>query len=278
MLCGVITLFYACKKHDDKPCCETEPPEARWVLNSVLSRYQYGPGVYDDWLHTFSYNTFNKPVRHTETRPDIFDPAPQPILREDSFFYNNKQQLIMIRSIDTRGLDSYKEIFTYGRNDRRLYSLKYLADNTNQYLLVDSTVYQYPGSTIRKITYHLSKPGTDTAIFVYDQRQNLSSVKIPGYRVQALQLYDSVRSPATYFNITAFELDPYSSGGWDIEFLIMMQAPRFSRNNYWQRQDIMPIEYTVSYSAVDSTVVTISSPRENYTEEAVHLYSYGLAR
>lgn len=278
MLCSVMILFYACKKHDAKPCCEAEPPDVRWILTSMLSRLDLGPGVNDDRSHSFSYNAFNKPVRHSEVRQEMIGPEAPPVERVDSFFYNNKQQLVMIKSTDTWGRDSYRETFTYGGNDRKTYSLKYLPDDNNQYQLADSTIYQYQGSTIRKITFYFSKPGTDTATFVYDQQQNLTSVKLPRHNLQQLQRYDTVRSPATYFNLTALELDPYPSYEWDIEFLIMMQTPRFSKNNYWQRQDMIAYEYTVSYSAMDSTVVSISSPRENYSVEALHLFGYELAR
>jgi hypothetical protein len=262
-------LFYACKKHDIKPCCEAETEKVPWLLASVISHFHIGPGVHQFTRHVFYYNSSNKPVAHVIIGGDIENPYPV-TGRVDSFTYNSQQQLVRIQSTDPSGRYSYRKVFVYASGNRKSHSLKYSQGN----VLLDSTVYRYMNSTIQKITYHPGKPEVDTAIFVYDQQQNLTRVRIDGYfsGFQYLEQYDTLNNPAVYLGVPSLELDPYYPGEWEDEFLIMMQSPRFSRNNYGLRRNGRQYFYGVIGSPVDRTVSSISSPI--YTDEFVDYYQY----
>lgn len=260
---GVMFLFNACKKGDHGPG-GPQPPEADWLLTSVYSGRHVGPG---DWrgeiLHRFRYDAFNLPVVHEEIT-DLIDPEALPS-RVDSFFYNSQYQLARIIS-NSGQPGSYKETFTYGANKRKTYSLKYQLNNNSQYILTDSTAYRYQGNTIRKITYHFIKPGTDTAIFVYDGSQNLISASLGEYGedVELLQLYDTTWNPAIYFNVNSLELDPYDGGLWNTETLLMMQSPQASRNNYLLRRNQVEYTYGISGLTPDRRVTWIESERGQF--------------
>jgi hypothetical protein len=267
VIAGVIFILSACKKDPVTTCCTGIPPENKWLLTTIQFRYFYGFGRYIATRHLFEYNKFNKPLVHKEIE-DLLNPA-HLFIRIDSFYYNSKQQLTRIISADQYAAyhpsTSYKETFSYDGSDRKKYSLKYLLSaTTNQYQLNDSTAYQYVDSTIWKLTYHLTKGKTDTAFFTYNQQKNIVRFKMGEYGsgIQELSLYDQQATPVNYAGVDAFELDPYPSAyNWGVEFLLLMQAPQVSRNNYMRRQaaGIEDINYTVNYSMIDSIVGTISS-------------------
>jgi hypothetical protein len=264
-------LFYSCKKDIDKPCCEAETEKVPWLLASVLTHHHIGPGVHRFDRHAFYYNSANKLIAHALLGGTMEDLYPL-TLRVDSFFYNSQQQIVRIQSKDNRGPHSYRKLFFYAGN-RKARSLRYSQDNA----LLDSTVYRYLNGTVERITYHPGKPAADTAIFVYDQQQNLIRVKIGAYLpdFQELQLYDDVRNPALFLGgLSGLELDPYEKGEWEDEFLIMMQSPRFSRNNYrLRRTAVTEFTYENGVSAPDTVVTTIQSPRYDFeVEQAFYMY------
>jgi hypothetical protein len=265
VFCTVMLLFNACKKYDHGPGIP-KPPEAQWQLTSLESYFWLERPIppdreplYDYVLHYFTYNADNLPVMHVQIT-NLDSPEP-PHPRTDSFIYNNRYQLIQTISTDFEGPGSYKRNFTYGADTRKIYNLKYLLVN-NQYVLTDSTVYHYQENNIRKITYHLIKGGIDTAIFVYNAQKNIVSAKLGeyGFGEEQLLRYDATTNPATHFNIESLELDPFRFE-WNREFLLMMQSPRFSRNNYQLRRN--SAEYVYDFAFDDNNQLKrISSPRE----------------
>jgi|ERR1044072_5652054 hypothetical protein len=266
-ICSALILFNACKKHDPEPCIP-RPPEAQWQLRVIESYFWLERPIpndreplYDYIYHAFGYNADNLPILHIElTNLDSQDP---PWPRVDSFIYNNRYQLIQTISTDLEGVASYKKNFTYGADNRKIYNLKYLLVN-GKYVLTDSTVYRYQENNIRKITYHLIKGGIDTANFLYDAQKNLVSAKLGEYDLveERLLRYDATTNPARHFNVESLELDPFSRHEWNPEFLLMMQSPRFSRNNYQLRRN--SAEYAYSFTFDDNNQVKlISSPRES---------------
>jgi hypothetical protein len=264
------------------PC----PPAARWQLLEILWPQFYEPGAvgrpYQPGMrHTFSYNADNLPVFHLQSR----DPGEaEDNVRGDHFSYNNQCQLVQVFSSNAEGPGSYIKKFTYGADNRKLYNLKYV-DTVFQgnYILTDSTVYRYQGNTIRKITYHLKKGSTDTATFVYDARQNLISAKLGEYWIGTVQLlqYDQTTNPAIHFNVESLEIDPFSKSEWPVEFLLMTQSPRFSRNNYKYllRQNNAEYVYRTSLNVPGNLVETIMSPRGGDSEPDLQFnFTYGPAK
>ncbi|HEY1201003.1 MAG TPA: hypothetical protein VGE79_08485 [Niastella sp.] len=267
VLCVVMILLNACKKHDPKPCIP-RPPEAQWQLTLIESYFWLERPIpndreplYDYINHYFRYNADNLPLLHIEVTN--LDSPVFPYPRMDSFIYNNRYQLIQTISTDFEGPGSYKRNFTYGPDNRKIYNLKYLLVN-GQYVLTDSTVYRYQENNIRKIIYHLIKGGIDTAIFIYDAQKNLVSAKLGEYDLVKQQLlrYDASTNPANHFNMESLELYHFNRHEWNPEFLLMMQSPRFSRNNYQLRRN--SAEYVYSFAFDDNNQVRlISSPRES---------------
>ncbi|HEY1201004.1 MAG TPA: hypothetical protein VGE79_08490, partial [Niastella sp.] len=232
--------------------------------------------------HTFIYNADNLPVRHMESR----DPGEaEDNVRGDDFTYNNQCQLIQVYSGNAEGPGSYIKKFTYGANNRKLYNLKYVDNNfSGNYILTDSTVYRYQGNTTSRITYHLTKGSTDTATFIYDAWQNLISAKLGEFWIGTEQLlqYDHTTNPAIHFNVESFEIDPFSpidvfgNFEWPAEFLLMMQSPKFSRNNYLLRRNKVEYVYTTSLNAPGNLVSTILSPRGDDTQPDLQFnFTYG---
>jgi len=292
VLCSVMFLFNTCKKHDPGPGSMRCPPAAQWQLVEILWPYsiEINPitgkkRTINGMRHTFIYNADNLPVRHIQFR----DPGEaEDNVRGDNFTYNNQCQLVQVFSENAEGPGSYIKKFTYGANNRKLYSLKYedADDHLFIYLLTDSTVYRYQGNTIQKTTYHLKKGSTDTSTFVYDARQNLISAKLGEYWIGTEQLlqYDKTTNPAVHFNVESFEIDPFTkidvfgNSEWPAEFLLMMQSPKFSRNNYRLRRNSVEYVYRTSLKAPGNLVDTIVSPRRGNTDVDLRFnFTYGPA-
>lgn len=293
VLCSVMFLFNTCKKLDPGPGSMRCPPAAEWQLveilwlpfletNPVTGAQINIPGM----RHTFTYNDDNLLVSRRQSR----DPGEaEDNVRGDYFTYNNQCQLIQVFSQNAEGPGSYIKKFTYGADNRKLYSLKYEDDDDHisVYLLTDSTVYRYQGNTIHKITYHLTKGSTDTATFVYDARQNLISAKLGEYWIGTVQLlqYDKTTDPAIHFNVESLEIDPFrnidrfGNHEWPLEFLLMMQAPRFSRNNYLLRRNTGEYVYKTSLNMPGNLVSTIFSPRVGGTNRNLQFdFTYAAAK
>lgn len=260
------------------------PPAAQWQLVGVETFFflepdpNTGAEYYIGYTrHAFNYNTGHLPVEHRQGR-NLDDP--EEVVRIDSFYYNNQCQLDQIISTNYEGPGSYKKNFTYGADNRRRYCLKYLLVGNDQYLLTDSTVYRYQGNTIHKITYHLTKGNMDTATFIYDARQNLISAKLGEYGpgTQQLLQYDKAGNPAAHFNVEALELDPYTQLEWHPEFLLMMQSPRFSRNNYLLRRDTSAYSYNVTLNQQNNVSVIRSIRGGDTDPDFVQTFSHSPAR
>jgi hypothetical protein len=194
---------------------------------------------------------------------DLINPVRNPD-RIDSFYYNANKQITLIKSVDFRGLYSYKKTFNYDASGKKISSLKYTINSDSLYVLSDSTVYQYQDSTIFKFTYHPAIGTIDTSFFTYNQQMNIVTFKIGLFgtkTVEELGRYDTELNPYSFTNTSGIELDPYPSRSWQYDFALAMQSPKFSRNNY-TRSTANPEPfntYEIGYSALDSIVVGTSS-------------------
>jgi hypothetical protein len=267
VLLVVACMCNACRKESNPP----RPAHIHWLLNSVFLSFFDDPVLggggqsYQQW-HRFAYNEYKKPWLHMEA--DIYFNY----TRLDTFFYDNRQRLIEISSnfspLSAKNKVMQRKVFRYDALSRRISALKYILDTTSyQYRIADSTAYLYQDTTIFKIIHHIWStdaykpnpvPGTiDTAFFVYNRQGNLvkAKVKYGSYNVLSVfTQFDNAPNPFQSLGVEALELEPLDDAEWYKPFFdkfrLMMEMPRFSKNNYLDAA-------VITYGSADSMVATI---------------------
>jgi hypothetical protein len=260
----------ACKK-ETTTCCQTTDLDYVWNLHFVELNEFRGAGSRTLSRHEFTYNEFGK-VKYYDVRTDFINPAAS-VDRRDTFFYDGQQRLShIIGGSYPAGYGRYKKVFSYDGSGRKSLSRKYLLDTTlNLFYLVDSTVYQYQDTVIRKIAHYANK-APDTAVYVYNSQQNLVSVRMNGLQssYQELDNYDDRPNGLRQTHMDALEVEP--SITWLDDFKILMTAPILPMNNFQTRRLPMlniTYDYAVAYGDLYnllSHATTFIPPYTEYTQ------------